>query len=145
MPEKDLRTLKADFLLQNLELAYQARKDFPWAKAVPEDLFLNNVLPYAHVDESRDPWRKELLDLAAPMVKGCKTATEAVMKLDAAQAAEPKPEGVDRPGESLVHRPVDTFELYPDHEYVLTVGKGEPTALRTKAAGTTQLIEVKVK
>ncbi len=82
MPERDLRTLKADFLLQNSELAHKARKEFPWAKAVPDDIFLNNVLPYANVDESRDPWRKELYDLAAPMVKECKTATEAVMKLN---------------------------------------------------------------
>ncbi len=83
MPEKDLRALKADFLLKNHELAYKARKDFAWGKAVPDDIFFNNVLPYANVDESRDPWRKELYDLAKPLVKDCKTATEAVMKLNA--------------------------------------------------------------
>ena len=83
MPENDLRTLKADFLLKNHELAYKARKDFAWGQAVPDDLFFNNVLPYANVDEARDTWRQELFDLAAPMVKDCKTATEAVMKLNA--------------------------------------------------------------
>jgi len=83
MPEKDLRTLKADFLLENLHLAYKARREFSWAKTVPDDIFFNNVLPYANVDESRDPWRQELYDLATPMVKECKTATEAVMKLNA--------------------------------------------------------------
>ncbi len=82
MPEKDLRTLKAEFLLKNAELAYKTRKEFPWAKTVPDNLFFDNVLPYANVDESRDPWRQELYDLAAPMVKDCKTATEAVMKLN---------------------------------------------------------------
>ena len=83
MSEKDLRSLKAEFLLENSELAYKARAEFPWAKAVPDDIFFNNVLPYANVDESRDPWRKELYDLAKPLVKDCKTATEAVMKLNA--------------------------------------------------------------
>ncbi len=83
MPEKDLWTLKAEFLLQNAELAYKTRKEFPWAKTVPDDIFFDNVLPYANVDESRDPWRQELYDHAAPMVKDCKTATEAVMKLNA--------------------------------------------------------------
>ena len=83
MPEKDLRTLKAEFLLQNAELAYKTRQEFPWAKTVPDAIFFDNVLPYANVDESRDPWRQELYDLAAPMVKDCKTATEAVMKLNA--------------------------------------------------------------
>ena len=28
------------------------------------DAFLNNVLPYASLDEPRDPWRKELLATA---------------------------------------------------------------------------------
>ncbi len=83
MSEKDLRSLKAEFLLENSELAYKARAEFPWAKAVPDDIFFNNVLPYANVDESRDPWRKELYDLAKPLVKDCKTATETVMKLNA--------------------------------------------------------------
>ena len=69
MPENDLRTLKADFLLKNHELAYKARKDFAWGQAVPDDLFFNNVLPYANLDEARDAWRQELFDIAATMVK----------------------------------------------------------------------------
>lgn len=82
MPEKDAKTLKADYLLENLSLAYKARAEFPWAKAVPEEIFFNNVLPYANIDESRDPWRKELYELCKPMVKNCKTATEVTMTLN---------------------------------------------------------------
>ena len=37
-----------------------------------------------------------------------------------------------------------TFDLLPDREYKLLVGKAEST-FRTKAAGEQQLIEVKVK
>ena len=82
MPDADLTSLKAAFLLENLKLAYVARAEFPWGKAIPEDIFFNNVLPYANVNESRDPWRKELYDLCKPMVKDCKTPAEAAQKLN---------------------------------------------------------------
>jgi len=83
MPAKDLTALKADFLLKNLDLAYQARGKMPWSKAVPEELFLNDVLPYASVTETREPWRQEMMDLCAPLVKDCKTITEAAQALNA--------------------------------------------------------------
>ncbi|MFO0803186.1 MAG: transglutaminase domain-containing protein [Gemmataceae bacterium] len=82
MPDADLASLKADFLLENLKLAYAARAEMPWAKDIPEEIFLNNVLPYANVNESRDPWRKELYDLCKPIVKDCKTPAEAAQKLN---------------------------------------------------------------
>lgn len=83
MPDADLVALKAEFLLTNVEYAYKARKETPWGKDIPEELFLNDVLPYANVDEKRDPWRKEFYEMCMPMVKDCKTPTEAVQKLNA--------------------------------------------------------------
>jgi len=82
MPDGDLKTLKADFLLENAKLAYDAKAKVPWGKDIPEDLFFNNVLPYANLDESRDPWRKELFDLAMPIIEKCKTAAEATELLN---------------------------------------------------------------
>jgi transglutaminase-like putative cysteine protease len=82
MPDADLGSLKASFLLENLKLAYAARAEMPWGKAIPDDIFFNNVLPYVNVNESRDPWRKELYDLCKPMVKDCKTPAEAAQKLN---------------------------------------------------------------
>ncbi len=82
MPERDLRSLRADFLLENVDLAYKARKQVPWGAKLPEDIFLNEILPYANLDESRDPWRKELYELCLPIVKDCKTPGEAAQKLN---------------------------------------------------------------
>ena len=79
---RDLKSLKADFLLTNTELAYKARKEVPWGKDIPEEIFLNDVLPYANVDEKRDAWRKEFYDLCMPIVKDCKTPSEAAQKLN---------------------------------------------------------------
>jgi Transglutaminase-like superfamily len=82
MPEGDLKSLKADFLVSNVNLAYKARKEMPWGKDIPEAIFLNDVLPYANVDEKRDAWRAEFYELCAPLVKDCKTPSEAAQKLN---------------------------------------------------------------
>jgi hypothetical protein len=83
MPERDLKALPADFLLENVALAYKARTEVPWGRDVPEEVFLNDVLPYANVDEARHPWRKEMYDLCLPLVKDCKSPGEAAQRLNA--------------------------------------------------------------
>jgi predicted esterase len=82
MPDHDLRSLSAVFLLENVRLAYDARRQVPWGRDLPETLFLNDVLPYANVDEARDPWRKQLYELCLPLVKDCKTPGEAALVLN---------------------------------------------------------------
>ena len=82
MPEQDSRTLKADFLVENVRLAYQAWKNSKWHAEVPEDIFLNNVLPYCVVNETRDSWRKEFMERFAPLIKDCNTLGEAAAVLN---------------------------------------------------------------
>jgi hypothetical protein len=82
MPERDLKTLKADYLTENRKYAYEARAKLPWGREITDDLFFNNVLPYANLDETRDPWRKELYELCLPMVKDCKTPADAAQLLN---------------------------------------------------------------
>ena len=48
-----LTTLKADFLLENVELAQRARKQVAWGAKIPDEIFFNNILAYANVDEAR--------------------------------------------------------------------------------------------
>lgn len=81
MPEYDLKNLTADFLLTNIRLAYQARETAPWN--ISDQLFFNNVLPYANIDEPRDPWRKDFYELCQPIVASCKTPGEAAQKINA--------------------------------------------------------------
>ena len=47
MQEEDLRTLSADFLLTNCKMAYDVWENNQWGKKIPEDIFLNFLLPYA--------------------------------------------------------------------------------------------------
>ncbi|MEP2775271.1 MAG: transglutaminase domain-containing protein [Luteolibacter sp.] len=82
MPEDDKESLSAEFLNENLDLAFKARETFPWAKDVPEDIFLNDVLPYAVFDEPRDPWRADFFEKAAPLVNDAASAAEAAQILN---------------------------------------------------------------
>lgn len=82
MPDRDLKSIKSDLLISNLDLAYKARAEFAWAQQVPEELFLNDVLPYASVSETREAWRAEMLEVCRPIVAGCKTMSEAAQALN---------------------------------------------------------------
>ncbi len=59
MPEADAKVLKDAFLIENTRLALQAKNEAPWGKDVPKEIFLNNVLPYASLNERRDNWRAD--------------------------------------------------------------------------------------
>ncbi len=62
MPERDLTTLSAGFLLENSEFAYKAREKYDWCAELPDSIFFNEVLPYANISENRDPWRKDFFE-----------------------------------------------------------------------------------
>lgn len=82
MPKHDLQTLTADYLLENVNLAYEARESVPWGKDIPDAIFFNDVLPYASINETRDNWRPELYKRFKPLVADAKTPSEAAVILN---------------------------------------------------------------
>ena len=82
MPVTDLQSLPAEFLLGNLNLAYDGWEHVPWRASVTREMFLNDILPYACMNEARDPWRADLHKTCAPMVAACKTPGEAAQVLN---------------------------------------------------------------
>lgn len=70
MPEGDLRTISKDILLPNVEYAYKTKEKFAWTRDLPKDIFLNEVLPYASVDETRENWRPGFFDMFSARVEG---------------------------------------------------------------------------
>ena len=57
MPLSDLADYNGDFFLRNVRLAFQAKKEMPWGKKVPEDVFRHFVLPYRINNENLDSAR----------------------------------------------------------------------------------------
>lgn len=82
MPAPDLRTLSSRFLLDHVAFAYDAFAQAPWHGRVPQDIFLNDVLPYACISEVRDVWGPDLRSKSAPLVADCKTPAEAAQRLN---------------------------------------------------------------
>jgi transglutaminase-like putative cysteine protease/predicted esterase len=82
MPEPDLQSLSAEFLLTHVALIYDAFEQAPGHTRVPKEIFLNDVLPYACISETRDAWGKVLREKCAPLVTDCKTPAEAARRLN---------------------------------------------------------------
>jgi len=68
MPVRDLKSLSRDFLLDNVNVAYDAFEKAPWRDEIPHDVFLNDILPHVSINERRDEWRKDFYQRFQPMV-----------------------------------------------------------------------------
>lgn len=82
MPTADLQTLSAAFLLENLNLAYEAWENSPWRDTVTKEMFFNDVLPYASLNERRESWRAKLRAECLPMIAGAQSPGEAAQLLN---------------------------------------------------------------
>tara|TARA_Y200000002_G_scaffold355049_1_gene335713 strand:+ start:200 stop:1324 length:1125 start_codon:yes stop_codon:yes gene_type:complete len=82
MPNEDLKTLSAEFLISNCELAYQARRSTIWGEKISDEVFYNYVLPYANLNEKVEDWRLDFYNKFYPMVKDLESAYEAVVVLN---------------------------------------------------------------
>lgn len=82
MPAADLKSLSASFLLGNVNLAYDAWEGSPWHDQVTWELFCNDVLPYASLNEQREAWRAKLRADCLPMIASARTPGEAAQLLN---------------------------------------------------------------
>ena len=88
MPRGDRDTMRLDLLHENVAYAYRARAEYPWTQALPDSIFLNEVLPYAAVDEVRDSWRPDFYARFGRRVAGCRDLREALDAVNRSIVAE---------------------------------------------------------
>ncbi len=82
MPERDLISLSAFFLQNEISLAHAALESSPWANQIPKDIFLNNILPYANINEGRESWRADFRERFAPLIEGATSPAHAAALLN---------------------------------------------------------------
>ena len=82
MPDEDLKSLSAGFLISNCKLAYQVRRSTKWGQKISDELFYNYVLPYANLNERVEDWRLDFYNKFYPMVKNLESSYEAVVTLN---------------------------------------------------------------
>ena len=83
MPEHDREGMDLELLKENVAYANIARNKYAWAKELPEEVYLCDVLPYAVVDEVRDSWRRDMYEMFAPAVDTCETMYDAICAVNA--------------------------------------------------------------
>ena len=82
MPVIDLQTLTSQFLLDHIAQSYAAFNAAPWKAQIPQQIFLNAILPYASLNEKREDASALLIDKIRPIVAGAQTPGEAALRLN---------------------------------------------------------------
>lgn len=82
MPPDDRKNLSVELVVENVEYAYKAWQAAPWHDSISEEIFFNEILPYANINERRDSWRKDFYEQFAPLVAEAKTPSEAAAILN---------------------------------------------------------------
>ncbi|HUV01030.1 MAG TPA: transglutaminase domain-containing protein [Bacteroidales bacterium] len=81
MPLSDLADYNGDFFLANANIALKIRKESPWGKDIPEEIFLHYVLPLRINFENLDSFRIAYYDEIQGRVKGM-DATDAALEIN---------------------------------------------------------------
>ncbi|MCK4873404.1 MAG: transglutaminase domain-containing protein [Phycisphaerales bacterium] len=66
--DNDLDVITADYLIENIDLAFEAWREKPWAADVSFDVFCEYILPYRGSNEPIGSWRGACLDRHADLV-----------------------------------------------------------------------------
>ena len=70
MPLSDLADYNGEFFLANADRALLTRKQYPWGKEIPEEIFLHYVLPPRVNNENLDSFRIVYYDEISERIKG---------------------------------------------------------------------------
>jgi hypothetical protein len=82
MPERDRQKLSANYLLRNTSLAVEAKQKAPWGATIPDDIFLNYVLPYSAIGEDVDDFRADFRARFLPVIDGIQKSGDAAHKIN---------------------------------------------------------------
>jgi hypothetical protein len=59
--KEDVKYITADYLINNIELAFKAWREQPWGKHIPFNVFCEEILPYRLNTEPLENWREKAL------------------------------------------------------------------------------------
>ncbi|MDR2040367.1 MAG: carbohydrate-binding protein [Bacteroidales bacterium] len=67
--EDDVTYISAEYLINNIELAFMVWREMPWGKNIPFDVFCEEILPYRVKTEPLENWREKVLASFADFYK----------------------------------------------------------------------------
>ena len=60
--DRDIKTITASYLIENVDLAFKAWREKPWATAISFEVFCEQILPYRGSNEPLNSFRQACLD-----------------------------------------------------------------------------------
>lgn len=75
---KDIEHITADFLINNVDDAFQAWHERPWGKYIPFDVFCEYILPYKVKQEPLEEWRKAYKQRYSFLLDSIYTGTDVI-------------------------------------------------------------------
>jgi hypothetical protein len=66
--DKDLETITAPFLIEHIDLAFEAWRERPWASGIPFEVFCEHILPYRGSNEPLEAWRRPCIERLADAI-----------------------------------------------------------------------------
>ena len=82
LPLQDRGVIDEALLKENCKYASLVREEVPCSMNIPEEIFLNYVLPHACLDEKRDRWRPLLFDTFQEVARRAASIEDAVVTLN---------------------------------------------------------------
>jgi len=82
---EDIKCIKADFLINNIDFSFKVWKEQPWGKNITFDDFCMYILPYRVNMEQPVEWRQYLYDKYNPLLDSLRKNDDATNSLTAAQ------------------------------------------------------------
>ena len=84
-PVYDVQVLTADYLIENIDLAFEAWQYRDWGKHYSFDDFCHYLLPYWIGDEAPDNWRRTFAARFRPVLDSLYQGTDVVAAVDSLQ------------------------------------------------------------
>ena len=75
-PMYDIHTITAEFLIENIDYAFRAWRERPWARGLNYEDFRDYVLPYRGSNEPLESWRPALFDKYADIASQLDDSTD---------------------------------------------------------------------
>jgi hypothetical protein len=75
---EDIKTIKADFLIEQIDRAFEAWREKPWARRLTFDQFCRYVLPYRGSNEPLESWRPFFWERYAALQTKMKDTTDPI-------------------------------------------------------------------
>lgn len=76
--EYDVRVIKADYLIENIDYSFKVWNERPWGKYISFDNFCEFILPYRIKDEPLTHWKKDFYHRYTPVLDSLYQGTDVV-------------------------------------------------------------------